>query len=201
MVYLPNIPQQTDQLDVSQPEILGNFQQLDTSFGIDHYKYSDLTADNGKHNQVTTPEIVGGVHPTTAADEPKFYAMQDSANLGVIQYSRGPSNAVPTPLTRLQVATGGVLIGAASTTNVFDFTGLNNALCVLYAAQLNSSSNRVVGFVRYDGVAVRSSNMTDQAAIPASKLNISPSGAILRLANSDALGMTVYWSLEFLRIE
>jgi hypothetical protein len=36
MVYTPNIPNASDFIDESQPIIKANFQQLDTSFGLNH---------------------------------------------------------------------------------------------------------------------------------------------------------------------
>lgn len=52
-VYNPNIPQPGDLLDVSQADLLKNFGQLDTSFGADHYKFSDPSGNNGFHVQST----------------------------------------------------------------------------------------------------------------------------------------------------
>lgn len=53
MTYKPNIPLSTDKIRVSQGDLNTNFGQLDTVFDIDHVKYSDGTADKGKHKQVT----------------------------------------------------------------------------------------------------------------------------------------------------
>lgn len=49
MTYNPNIPQPGDLLSVSQNDIKTNFLSADNSFGTNHYKFSDLTANNGKH--------------------------------------------------------------------------------------------------------------------------------------------------------
>lgn len=133
MAYTRNEPLAGDDLDVSQPKLATNTNGADDSFGVDHYKFSDLTVNNGFHNKVTTPLIIGAVHPTTAANVPEFYAMQDYASIGVIQYSRGPSDAVPTPLTSLQSVSGGVAVGAASSTPVFDFTNVIRASVTLHA--------------------------------------------------------------------
>ncbi len=61
MAYDPNIPQPTDDLSDSQVQLLANFQQLDTSFGINHFQYSDASSDNGKHKKLDfpTPTTVG----------------------------------------------------------------------------------------------------------------------------------------------
>jgi hypothetical protein len=47
-----SIPQATDRLAKSQQDLLQNNQQLDTSFGINHFAFSDPTAFNGMHKQV-----------------------------------------------------------------------------------------------------------------------------------------------------
>lgn len=50
--YNPNIPQSTDFLSQSQQDIQNNFQQADTSFDINHYAFSNVTANNGKHSYI-----------------------------------------------------------------------------------------------------------------------------------------------------
>jgi hypothetical protein len=64
MVFKNNIPLPTDNLSVSQGDLLGNNAQLDTSFGIDHYTFSDLTSNNGFHKKSTYPV---GVDPAPVA--------------------------------------------------------------------------------------------------------------------------------------
>lgn len=52
MVYIPNIPQPTDTLAQSQPQILGNFTALNTQFGVDHVAFTGAT-NNGMHNKIS----------------------------------------------------------------------------------------------------------------------------------------------------
>lgn len=52
MTYNPNIPQGSDDISVSQVDLLGNFGSLNTVFSVDHVAY-DAVADSGKHNKVT----------------------------------------------------------------------------------------------------------------------------------------------------
>lgn len=47
-----NIPLPSDVLSVSQQDIRANFSQANTSFGTDHFAFSDQTAQNGIHKQV-----------------------------------------------------------------------------------------------------------------------------------------------------
>ena len=196
MVYDPNIPQATDDLDESQLDILDNFTQLDNSFFIDHYTFSDLTANNGKHKTVTTP--TQGSHPTTAAAEPKLYATLDSPNLGVIQYSRGPSNAVPCPITNLQSPATALTIAAGSgTIDIFNFTGLARAMATLYCSDFGSV-RYTVATCAWDGttlIILKQNNDTISAVVSAS--------TILRVQNSGGgLARTnVFWTLVLHRIQ
>ena len=65
--YNPNIPQSTDFLSDSQQDIQSNFQQLDTSFGLNHFPFSNVTANNGKHSYI---EMVNeAALPVGLADE------------------------------------------------------------------------------------------------------------------------------------
>lgn len=53
MPYLPNIPIATQTLKSSQPQILGNFQTLNSVYGVDHYDYTVTGANMGHHKNVT----------------------------------------------------------------------------------------------------------------------------------------------------
>jgi hypothetical protein len=198
MVFKNNIPQPTDNLSDSQVDLLNNNSQLDTSFGIDHYTFSNLTVNNGKHNQVTTPLIVGGVHPVTAASEPKFYAMQDYAAVGVLQYSRGGSDAVPTPVTSLQSTSAAIALAIGADTPILDFTGIARAFCTVSAVDMPNLSTRVYAWVIWNGSAF-SINIIAGTNVA---LILEAAGNILRLRNGTLGALNnIYWSLDFIRIQ
>lgn len=50
--YQPNIPTGNVELDIDYLNIQGNFQQLDTTFGVDHVTYSNVTPQNGYHTSI-----------------------------------------------------------------------------------------------------------------------------------------------------
>ncbi len=50
--YQPLIPTGTVNLDIDYQNIQGNFQQLDTTFGVDHTTFSNNTAQNGYHKSM-----------------------------------------------------------------------------------------------------------------------------------------------------
>ncbi len=51
-IYQPGIPTGIVNLDVDYQNIQDNFQQLDTSFGVDHVTFSNQTAQNGYHEEI-----------------------------------------------------------------------------------------------------------------------------------------------------
>lgn len=199
MVFINSIPNAADDLKDSQPQLKANNLQLDTSFGVDHYTFSNLTTDNGKHNQVTTPKIVGAAHPTTAANEPKFYAMEDVSQLGVIQYSRGPSNAVPSPVTKLQSA-GAVAIGPAASILIFDFglpQVLTASMAVLSAFTTAGFANQSLrSFVFWNGTT-----LSERSILTGSGIAVLVSGSQLRINVAGVIAVNTYWTLEFLRLQ
>lgn len=203
MVYIRNEPVATDDLDVSQPKLAGNTNSSDDSFGIDHYKFSDLTTNNGFHNKVTTPAFVDtpptGLPPVTTTN-PVFYSFQQTAPMGVLQYSRGPSNAVPTPLTCLQGPAGGItILPSGGTINIMDFTGIPRiALFEIYYCSDNTT-NTVGGRFLYNFIApninVKLEGSSSNLVIPQF------SGNILQLKDPSLLPFTIFWTLKFLRVE
>jgi len=203
MVFIANKPNATDKLKDSQPVIKGNFQQLDASFLVDHYTFSNGTTNNGKHNQVTTPEIVGAAHPTTAAAEPKFYAMNDADQVGVIQYSRGPSDAVPSPLTRLHGVSVGVASGA--TIDIFDYgtpDTVTRSISYLsaYGEPITSASRLLTALVCWTGADLRTWNIIAGNTI-AAVIFATVDGSKIQIKNNTAVPLTIYWSLEFQRLQ
>jgi hypothetical protein len=202
-LFLPNIPQAGDNLDFSQGELLSNNQGLDTVFGIEHYKFSDATVNKGFHNQVTTPAYVAnpptGLPPATGAN-PILYSFQASANIGVIQYSRGPSNAVPSPLTRLQSPSTPIVLAPSGTSNILDFTGVTRAMAIATCLDaVTTSTFRQIAYISFSSTG----SLKIDNIISPTFLNFLASGNILQVlnTNSSVTASNVFWSLEFLRVE
>jgi len=201
-LFIPTIPTANQDLDFSQGQLLNNNSGLDTVFGIDHYKFSDATANKGFHNQVTTPSHIGG-HPVTGAN-PILYSMQDSANLGVIQYSKAPNllAADPSsPITMKQSPLTASTVPSSGTLNVFDFTGLTRALCLLVAAD-TTTNNKAMAFVVWTTVPGNSLTVSNVPTISTTALFAAASGNILVLQNSSGGAQSnVYWTLQFMRTQ
>lgn len=193
--YLPNIPQQSDNLDFSQGQLLTNFQSLDTYYGIDHIKYSVAT-NSGFHNQVTS--VPQSVVPTTTVN-PIFYSYQSTVNTGPLQYSKGYNNAVPTPITTLQSPNAAITLAPGASTNILDFTGITYAQFMIYSFGGFGTIAGVVVIGTWNGASF---TLTNVSAI-AGGIQPTPtaSGNILTLKNNGASAMNnVYWTLSFLRL-
>lgn len=202
--YNPNIPQPTDFLSDSQSAILNNFTQANTSFGIDHYSFADGTANNGKHNKVTTPLISGSAHPATAANEPIFYAMQDNANLGVLQYSRGGNNAKPTPVTFVQSPVAATILNTTSTIPILDFTGLTDAIFNFYVANLGGTNPMLAQYYCFyrSTPVFRIGEIFNDSGTVGNPIALTSTGSVLQLVNlsGSKTYSNIYWSIQFLRI-
>lgn len=76
MTFNPAIPQAYDRPSDSQPQLLTNFQQLNTLFDIDHITWnSSDSANRGKHRKTTLRWE--GSDPATSAGEGTIYTKSD----------------------------------------------------------------------------------------------------------------------------
>ena len=91
MAYNPNIPQPSDKLRTSQPQLLQNFQAINIGFNFNHIDLN--SADAGKHKLLTMPRqdfpqaITGtdlllyvGLNPDTALSEIYLKRSSDVGN-------------------------------------------------------------------------------------------------------------------------
>ncbi len=140
MPYTANIPLLTDTLDVSQGDLNNNFQQLDTSFGIDHVNFSDAGGDTGKHNFITmvnqtaAPTIAGqetALYQRDVSTIPRLFFIErggtDRQMSGSVVIQTDPPDANTSGETMLFGGVGikwGTRTIAASTTVAIDYTDL-----------------------------------------------------------------------------
>lgn len=210
MVFKNNIPQPTDNLaKQSQQDLLGNMSQLDTSFLVDHYTFSDLTANNGKHNKVTTPGFVTippsvpVVEPTTTTD-PIFYGFEPldaggapTTSLGLLQYSRGINNAVPTPVTELHSPVTPLSFTSPATLTILDFTGIPRAFCTLYAMNTSAPLAFSETLIVWTGTVFIITRIDGTSG----ELIAINTGNILKLSNNNVTPTnSVFWTLRMHRL-
>lgn len=104
MVYTLNRPQAVELLSDSQPIIRDNFNQANTSFGVDHYDFVDGTAQNGQHNVIQQYQS-----NRTRSGNTATYANQPSADANINKIF----SAAYTPQTA----------GGTADTQLFSMTG------------------------------------------------------------------------------
>lgn len=99
--YLPNIPQATDQLSISQGNILGNFQGIQQLVDVNHEDFASGNA--GKHKQVTLTDQSANLPVVVAGTDIVMYSATEIAPFSAIGqqiYLKYPSGIrVPTTAT------------------------------------------------------------------------------------------------------
>ncbi len=190
MTYTRNIPITGDSLGGTRDRIRTNFQLINDDFAINHVAFNALGA--GKHKFINQPDQVADV--ASAANEPVMYA-KGTANAGVLQYSRGPSNAAPTPITALQ-SPGGVALANNTATPVLDFTGIPIAMGIIYAFDSMNTLRKCLAYVWWNGTVLNIENLVSVTSSIRAQVN----GTTLELFNNNtSSGMTVYWTLDLKR--
>lgn len=96
-VYNNNIPGPTDKLSASQADLLVNFQQLNTQFGVDHTAFNNAGANgDGFHKKITNP--VQGSDPGSASGRVVTYSKTSSGSSEL--FLQRDAVATPIQLTR-----------------------------------------------------------------------------------------------------
>lgn len=219
-IYTRNQPVGGDDLEISQPFLTNNTNAADDVFGIEHYKFSDLTANKGFHNTVqtpnyvTTPSVLPNVQPTTTTN-PIFYGFSQldgagvpTTGLGMLQYSRGPSNAVPTPVTSIQSAAGTFLINNNTTIDILDFKGLVRAIAEMTIVSVEATTTFFTVQKTIKVFYQNPSSIAGPLFFAFDPTAQGPTGVFLtqtltKLQLRNALGgpLNLFWTLRFLRIE
>jgi hypothetical protein len=105
MVYTVNIPQPDDNPSQSQPQLLANFQEINTVNSVNHVAYN--VSGQGKHKFMQMPEQ--GAAPTTAANEGALYTKEANSITELFYRREGDG-------TEIQLTTGGVTAANNGTT-------------------------------------------------------------------------------------
>lgn len=167
MAYQPNIPGPNTNLSVSQGDLLGNFQALNTVFGVDHNQFNAVT-NAGTHLQVTmpsfgTPGSPGGtasvLYTKNVASSPTLYFKNGTADSVV--WTGGSGTGLSTVSSSNLTLPNGLQFsyGSATTNPSGDFLVTFNFPNNLYSATLTriitSSGNR--GFVQWKTAPTKTS--------------------------------------------
>lgn len=178
MVYQTLIPQPNDDLDVSVTDIQQNFLTANTVMAIDHYPFDNVTANKGFHKTVTSPDQVTAPAATVNA---QFFGLEQTANLGTLQYSKRSitaydANPIPSPITYIQSKASLITLTAGVPSLVFDFTGITAGIFTLkvlaYSPILPSDSISVDVFWNGSTLAIPSYFVITSVIIPSVSGNI-----------------------------
>jgi hypothetical protein len=167
MVYLPNIPQPTDDpATQSQAQFLENFQQLDTQFGFDHIAFS-AGADNGEHVKVTFNDV--SADPGLASPKASCYTKADAGGSTQLFYENFDVVAganVRRQLTNLTVTQAGTNYGITTPWGLIQNWGsitsnANTPVAATFAVPFTSSVHSIT-------VSAVSDNGTGRSAVVSS---------------------------------
>jgi len=130
MAYNPLIPQPTDIISQSQPQILENFTQLNTQFGIDHVAWNVGGATAGHHKAVhllnvadpVTGGTEGGAYTKVKGTQSElFYRYQSSGPIQQLTNQSSPFGG-PFALVRVVGSFGGTAAINGTPINVASIT-------------------------------------------------------------------------------
>lgn len=104
-------------------------------------------------------------------------------------------SGLATPITSIQSPAAGIAVANNATTTVLNFTGINQAIAMLYMNAGTSGSYINSALVAYYAgtVVVKSNGGTG--------LTASPSGQNLIITNTTGGPVTLFWTLQFVRIQ
>jgi hypothetical protein len=164
MPYNANIPQPTDQLSVSQGQILDNFIDVSSLVNINHVNF-DL-ADAGKHKWVTFPSQAAIPTPPFLVGEVELYNIVNATTaVNELYVQKGPGGT-PIPMTASVISgnngwtylpSGFKFIGGRAQTSA----GNNGTATIVFN---NTAAGGITGFPGFNNVLAIHSTRIDPAA-------------------------------------
>ena len=200
MTFDPNIPQPGDLLSDSQGDLLVNMTALNTSFGQDHYTFSDTTINNGRHREVTSPLDPVTPLPVTGTDPKLFGYKQTGTAMPVIHYSRAPTNAVESPVTLLQGPAAGTDLNN-STANVLDLTGFVRCYGLAFAEVIPTGAPDIDQFciARFSYHGAFPNAFVTNIHQPAASFFFQFAGNVLQIRSTALAVRKTFWSVQLWR--
>lgn len=160
MTYNPSIPQATDLISNSQAQILANFSQLNTQFGVDHVAFNTGSGNgDGTHKHITfdnapTEPTVSGtissIFPLLVGSNQELFFKNAGSEYNATGKTQitGPSLLASEGYAFLP---GGLLLkwgtfsgGGGATTHTLPSGGSIPAFSAVYAAYVNGADNASV---------------------------------------------------------
>lgn len=112
MAYV-DTPLANENLDVSQGLIRGNFLQANASFAINHYAFSDVSGQSGKHHSVVMPNRALFSVPTAVQEGALYTSFQGGITRLVFTRDGGNDQFIGGPISVLPIgytSIGGTLL-------------------------------------------------------------------------------------------
>lgn len=202
MTYNPNVPEATEKLSVSQGNLKTNSTAANTSFGIDHYPFDDLTANNGHHKTIHQPDqsslpAIGSTAQITGYEK--------NSNLGTLSWGQstipgtGSSSIIP-----FNSSSSPISLAAGATTDIIDVTGLTIFYAQVFAVDIKNFLSGNLQFanyiISYDGATLNLRNLS--VVTPVSILSVIETGAKFQLKNAPSATITlsnVFWTMNIYR--
>lgn len=147
MSYSPNIPQAKDDMSNSQGDLLTNFGQLNTQFGINHVAF-DGGANAGKHNFCTFVEQASD--PASEEGEHLLYSKDDSGDTELFARPQSNGDAFQVtkdgalftgllPIVAVNFDSTGAIQGSSLNVSAINFTAPNLYEVVFSNAQADNN--------------------------------------------------------------
>lgn len=142
--YNPNIPTGLVNLDVDYQNLKNNFSQLDTTYGVNHVKYSTVP-NNGKHTFI---EMINSVPSGLAANEGTLYTKLNGSKSDLYYTPDNSGNEYQ--LSNVDASN----FGSFSSSNGWTF--LPGGLILQYGAHNNASTTGTITYPKPFTTAVYS---------------------------------------------
>lgn len=180
MAYLDNIPIATDVPAVSQPQIVQNFSQLNTQFGVEHVALTS-PLNQGKHKYVTLQRSLG--IPPVGTDISLAQAVTALGNPYLQCNDSAWVRSVPTIVT----VTGNINPG---TNVIFDFAaapGMPPQMGHVHVMDSNTGGKSIFTFFVWMGGSLHIAGTSAQLISGSVWTKVDAIGTTLTLANTGAL--------------
>ena len=172
--YNANIPQPTDQLSVSQADILNNFMAIKTLIDVNHVDFSG-GANQGKHFFIEFP--IQSPVPTTAAGEVGLYSQTSTlTSQPELVFSKQSGTSVYEFTSSGQLANGGWVRSPSGILMLWGTGGPGAAGAYTVTYPVNASTP-VFAFVYSSFVTPTSNIVVYVTSVTTTQINLNVSGA------------------------
>lgn len=188
MTYNPNIPQGTDNISVSQGQILTNFTLLNSYYGRDHYAFTDGVYP-GYHQQVNLPN---SNPPVVILNGALFYAKAGVSGSSCTPAWKTKISSTTYSYTIAVCLNAGNFMTSSSTTKTLNnFSGLPAMMGTAYAFDLGSPDRTLISPFYWDGTTLTFPGSGGQVASGSILVKFNSSSTTAQLNTNGTSGLVV----------